>query len=107
MRISAADESVPRPLAGCSATAASATCPWSWRRPRARRTAKIVMSSICESCGNWPRREHLGSAPRGNFDYALADGRDWIGESRGIGIIVDRRDAPLLLGRTIDFLNGI
>ena len=41
------------------------------------------------------------------FDYALANGRDWIGESRGIGIIVDRRDAPLLLGRTIDFRNGI
>ncbi len=41
------------------------------------------------------------------FDYALADGRDWIGESRGIGIIVDRRDAPLLLGRTIDCRNGV
>ena len=41
------------------------------------------------------------------FDYALADGRDWIGESHGIGIIVDRRDAPLLLGRTVDFRNGI
>ena len=32
------------------------------------------------------------------FDFALADGRDWIGESRGIGIIVDRRDTPRLLG---------
>jgi Fe-S cluster assembly iron-binding protein IscA/predicted RNA-binding Zn-ribbon protein involved in translation (DUF1610 family) len=41
------------------------------------------------------------------FDYALADGRDWIGESHGIGIVVDRRDAPLLLGRIIDFRNGI
>jgi Fe-S cluster assembly iron-binding protein IscA/predicted RNA-binding Zn-ribbon protein involved in translation (DUF1610 family) len=41
------------------------------------------------------------------FDYAVADGRDWIGESRGIGIIVDRRDAPLLLGRIIDFQNGV
>jgi Fe-S cluster assembly iron-binding protein IscA len=40
------------------------------------------------------------------FDDAIADGRDWIGESRGIAIVVDRRDAPLLLGKTIDFCNG-
>ncbi len=41
------------------------------------------------------------------FDFALADGRDWIGESHGIGIIVDRRDAPLLLGQIIDFRGGV
>ncbi len=41
------------------------------------------------------------------FDVALADGRDWIGESQGIGIVIDRRDTALLLGRTIDFHNGI
>ena len=41
------------------------------------------------------------------FDVALADGRDWIGESQGIGIVIDRRDTTLLLGRTIDFHNGV
>jgi len=41
------------------------------------------------------------------FDYALADGRDWIGESRGIGIVVDHRDTALMLGRTIDFRDGV
>jgi Fe-S cluster assembly iron-binding protein IscA len=41
------------------------------------------------------------------FDFALADGRDWIGESHGIGILVDRRDAPRLLGQIVDFRNGI
>ena len=40
------------------------------------------------------------------FDFVLADGSDWIGESRGIPIVIDRRDAPLLLGKTIDFQNG-
>lgn len=43
---------------------------------------------------------------RVEFDFPLADGRDWIGESRGIPIVVDRRDAPLLLGKTIDFREG-
>jgi Fe-S cluster assembly iron-binding protein IscA len=40
------------------------------------------------------------------FDYALADGRDWIGASQGIPIVVDRRAAPFLLGKTIDFREG-
>ena len=37
------------------------------------------------------------------FDDAIADGRDWIGHSRGVAIVIDRRDTPLLLGKTIDF----
>jgi Fe-S cluster assembly iron-binding protein IscA len=41
------------------------------------------------------------------FDFALADGRDWIGESQGIPIVVDRRVAPELQGSTIDFTNGV
>jgi Fe-S cluster assembly iron-binding protein IscA len=41
------------------------------------------------------------------FDYALADGRDWIGESRGIGILVDRRDTRWLTGRIIDYRDGV
>jgi hypothetical protein len=41
------------------------------------------------------------------FDYALADGRDWIGESRGIGILIDRRDTRWLTGRIIDYRDGV
>lgn len=41
------------------------------------------------------------------FDYALADGNDWLGESRGIGIVVARHDTSALLGRMIDFRGGI
>jgi len=37
------------------------------------------------------------------FDFPLADGRDWIGQSRGIPIVVDRQDAEELQGFTIDF----
>ena len=40
------------------------------------------------------------------FDFPLADGQDWIGMSEGVPIVVDRRDAPLLLGRTVDFRDG-
>jgi Fe-S cluster assembly iron-binding protein IscA len=40
------------------------------------------------------------------FDYAEADGRDWIGESHGIPIVVDRSEAHLLVGKTIDFREG-
>ena len=40
------------------------------------------------------------------FDYALADGRDWIGQSQGIPIVVDREVAPELQGCTIDFREG-
>jgi Fe-S cluster assembly iron-binding protein IscA len=37
------------------------------------------------------------------FDYPLADGQDWIGQSQEIPIVVDRRVAPQLQGATIDF----
>lgn len=40
------------------------------------------------------------------FDYALADGSDWIGQSRSIAIVVDKRDAPQLHGCTIDYRDG-
>lgn len=40
------------------------------------------------------------------FDFALADGRDWIGQSQGIPIVVDRTVAPELQGCTIDFRDG-
>jgi hypothetical protein len=40
------------------------------------------------------------------FDYPLADGRDWFGESQGLPIMVDRLHARELLGRTIDFRDG-
>ena len=48
-----------------------------------------------------------GSGYQVTFDYAVADGSDWIGESHGIGILVNRRETSSLLGRTIDFRRGI
>ena len=41
------------------------------------------------------------------FDYATADGRDWLGLSQGLPIAIDRRDAPALHGKCIDFRNGV
>ncbi len=50
-------------------------------------------------------------SPRSGYrvalDYALADGSDWLGESKGIGIVVARSEAASLLGRTLDFRDGI
>jgi hypothetical protein len=40
------------------------------------------------------------------FDFALADGRDWIGQSQGIPIVVDREVAHEMQGCTIDFRDG-
>ena len=40
------------------------------------------------------------------FDFPLADGWDWIGESNGIPIVVSRDVAPELQGCTIDFRYG-
>ncbi len=40
------------------------------------------------------------------FDFPLADGRDWIGESHGIPIVIDRRVAPELWGCRIDVCDG-
>jgi Fe-S cluster assembly iron-binding protein IscA len=67
------------------------------------------------------RRHHLGCwtteaavriTPDGNkgfligFDFALTDGRDWLGQSHQIPLLVDRRDAPQLWGKTIDYVDG-
>ncbi len=41
------------------------------------------------------------------FDYAAADGRDWLGESQGLPIAIDRRDAPALHGKHIDYRDGV
>ncbi|QDU30209.1 hypothetical protein ETAA8_53280 [Anatilimnocola aggregata] len=40
------------------------------------------------------------------FDEAVADGQDWIGQSCGIPIIVDRRVAPELQGSKIAYQDG-
>ena len=40
------------------------------------------------------------------FDFPLADGRDWIGASRGIPVVVSRDAAPELQGCIIDYLDG-
>lgn len=40
------------------------------------------------------------------FDFPLADGRDWIGQSHGTPLVVDRRVAAQLQGATIDFRDG-
>ena len=40
------------------------------------------------------------------FDLALAGGRDWIGQSHGIPIVVDRDLAAELQGCTVDFQYG-
>ena len=41
------------------------------------------------------------------FDYAAADGRDWLGISQGLPIAVDRRDAPALHGKCIDYRDDV
>jgi len=40
------------------------------------------------------------------FDYAMADGQDWIGRSHGLTIVVERREAAQLHGRKIDYRDG-
>lgn len=40
------------------------------------------------------------------FDLPLVDGEDWIGDSGGVPILVDRRVAVELKGATIDFRDG-
>ncbi len=40
------------------------------------------------------------------FDYATADGQDWLGHSQGLPIAVDKRDAAALHGKVIDFRHG-
>jgi hypothetical protein len=61
--------------------------------------------------GTWTTEAAVRITPDSNgyaiaFDYPLTDGRDWIGHSHHIPLLVDRRDAPLLLGKTIDFRAG-
>lgn len=41
------------------------------------------------------------------FDIPLADGRDWIGESQGIPVLVDRRAAAELNGQRVEYSNGV
>ena len=40
------------------------------------------------------------------FDIPVADGRDWLGESQGIPIVISRRVAPQIQGCTVDFVEG-
>ena len=40
------------------------------------------------------------------FDLPLVDGEDWLGDSGGVPILIDRRAAAELTGATIDFRNG-
>jgi Fe-S cluster assembly iron-binding protein IscA len=40
------------------------------------------------------------------FDLPLVDGEDWLGDSGGVPILIDRRAAAELKGATIDFRNG-
>ena len=62
--------------------------------------------------GGWTTEAAVRITPDGNnsfligFDYALTDGRDWLGQSHDIPLLMDRRDAPQLWGKTIDFREG-
>jgi len=62
--------------------------------------------------GHWTTEAAVRITPDGRdtytiaFDYPLTDGRDWLGQSHQIPMLVDRRDAPLLWGKTIDFRDG-
>ena len=40
---------------------------------------------------------------RVGFDEAIADGRDWIGKSEGVVVLIDRRDADVLQNAVIDY----
>lgn len=40
------------------------------------------------------------------FDYPVSDGRDWVGVSMGVTVLIDKRDAELLQGRALDFSDG-
>jgi len=39
-------------------------------------------------------------------DLPITEGRDWIGQSHGVSILVSKKDAPRLEGLTIDFQDG-
>ena len=40
------------------------------------------------------------------FDYPTSDGRDWVDESDGLLVLIDKNDEWQLLGRRIDFADG-
>ena len=40
------------------------------------------------------------------FDYPVSDGRDWVDESQGLLLLVDKNDEPHLAGCVIDFRDG-
>ncbi|MGA8350755.1 MAG: hypothetical protein WB773_23385, partial [Isosphaeraceae bacterium] len=39
-------------------------------------------------------------------DLPITEGRDWIGQSHGVSILVSKKDAQRLEGLTIDFQDG-
>jgi len=40
------------------------------------------------------------------FDFPYSDGHDFLGRSRNIAVLVDRKDAEFLEGATVDFCDG-
>ena len=38
-----------------------------------------------------------------SFDYPVSDGRDWVGESRGLLLLVDKKDEDQLSGCQLNF----
>ncbi len=41
-----------------------------------------------------------------SFDYPVSDGRDWVDESEGLLLLIDKRHEHQLSGRTLDFGDG-
>jgi Fe-S cluster assembly iron-binding protein IscA len=70
-----------------------------WRRHREGRFGDDVVVRV-DSDPSESRRVPV------SFDFPLANGCDWIGHSNGISVVVDRRVASDLKGRTIDFRDG-
>lgn len=40
------------------------------------------------------------------FDFPFSEGPDWLGRSQNLSVLVDKRDAMLIQGATIDFQGG-
>jgi hypothetical protein len=49
---------------------------------------------------------HFDTAVEISFDFPVSDGRDWIGESHGLLILIDKSDEGALTGCTVDFEDG-
>jgi len=41
-----------------------------------------------------------------SFDYPVSDGRDWIDESRGLTLLIDKKHEPQLRGCVVEFCDG-